>query len=61
MPTEKHIQNMQRYDVPVVVAINEFTQDTEKEIQLLKEACQALGVPVELTSVWAQVAQVARI
>ena len=26
---EKHIQNMQRYDVPVVVAINEFTQDTE--------------------------------
>ena len=45
---------MQRYDVPVVVAINEFTQDTEKEIQLLKEACQALGVPVELTSVWAQ-------
>ena len=29
-------------------------QDTEKEIQLLKEACQALGVPVELTSVWAQ-------
>ena len=51
---EKHIQNMQFYDVPVVVAINEFTQDTEKEIQLLKEACQALGVPVELTSVWAQ-------
>ncbi|EJB2786353.1 formate--tetrahydrofolate ligase [Enterococcus faecalis] len=51
---EKHIQNMQRYDVPVVVGINEFTQDTEKEIQLLKEACQALGVPVELTSVWAQ-------
>ncbi|HFK2729450.1 TPA: formate--tetrahydrofolate ligase [Enterococcus faecalis] len=51
---EKHIQNMQRYDVPVVVAINEFTQDTEKEIQLLKEACQALSVPVELTSVWAQ-------
>ncbi|HHD7855328.1 TPA: formate--tetrahydrofolate ligase [Enterococcus faecalis] len=51
---EKHIQNMQRYDVSVVVAINEFTQDTEKEIQLLKEACQALGVPVELTSVWAQ-------
>ena len=51
---EKHIQNMQRYDVPVVVAINEFTQDTEKEIQLLKEACQALGVPVEVTSVWAQ-------
>ena len=45
---------MQRYDVPVVVAINEFTQDTEKEIQLLKEACQTLGVPVELTSVWAQ-------
>ena len=51
---EKHIQNMRRYDIPVVVAINEFTQDTEKEIQLLKEACQTLGVPVELTSVWAQ-------
>ena len=51
---EKHIQNMRRYDIPVVVAINEFTQDTEKEIQLLKEACQTLGVPVELTSGWAQ-------
>ncbi|MGK0551838.1 formate--tetrahydrofolate ligase [Enterococcus faecalis] len=49
----KHIQNMQRYQVPVVVAINEFVQDTESEIAALKAACQTMNVPVELTSVWA--------
>ena len=44
---------MQRYDVPVVVAINEFTQDTEGN-STVERSRQALGVPVELTSVWAQ-------
>ncbi|WP_159721743.1 formate--tetrahydrofolate ligase [Enterococcus sp. CSURQ0835] len=48
----KHIQNMQKYGLPVVVAINEFISDTQKEIDLLKELCENEGVKVELASVW---------
>jgi len=48
----KHIENMQSYGLPVVVAINEFVTDTENEIEALRELCEAINVPVELTSVW---------
>lgn len=49
---EKHIENIQRYNVPVVVSINQFTFDTEAEIAAVKEGCQKLGVACKLTSVW---------
>lgn len=49
----KHIANMQRYGVPVVVAINEFTSDTEAEVTMLQEKCAELGVKAVLASVWA--------
>ncbi len=49
----KHIANMQRYGVPVVVAVNEFTSDTEAEINLLQELCEQKGVKAVETSVWA--------
>ena len=49
---QKHIENMKAYGLPVVVAINEFVTDTADEIQALKELCEAIQVPVELTSVW---------
>ncbi|EOH88444.1 formate--tetrahydrofolate ligase [Enterococcus pallens] len=48
----KHIANMKKYGLPVVVAINEFISDTDKEITLLKELCEAEDVKVELASVW---------
>lgn len=48
----KHIANMKKYGLPVVVAINEFISDTDKEIALLKELCEAEDVKVELASVW---------
>lgn len=48
----KHIENMQKYNLPVVVAINEFISDTEKEIELLRDLCAAFGVKVERTAVW---------
>lgn len=48
----KHIQNMKKYNLPVVVAINEFISDTEKEINLLKELCDIEEVKVERTAVW---------
>lgn len=49
----KHIANMQRYGVPVVVSVNEFTSDTAAEIQLLQDLCQAMNVTAVPTSVWA--------
>lgn len=50
---QKHIGNMRSYGLPVVVAVNEFSGDTEKELSTLKELCETQNVPVELTSVWA--------
>lgn len=49
---KKHIQNMQKYGLPVVVAINEFISDTKKEIALLTKLCHDQGVLVETASVW---------
>lgn len=50
---KKHVENIRKYDVPAVVAINEFVADTEAEIAALKELCKQIDVPVELASVWA--------
>ena len=50
---ELHVENMRKFGVPVVVAINEFVTDTEAEIAALKELCASIQVPVELASVWA--------
>ncbi|MCM1570600.1 formate--tetrahydrofolate ligase [Latilactobacillus sakei subsp. carnosus] len=49
----KHIANMQRYGVPVVVSVNEFISDTAAEVQLLQDLCQAMKVTAVPTSVWA--------
>jgi len=51
---KKHIENLQSYKVPVVVAINSFVTDTEKEIQFVKDECQRLGVRVALSDHWAR-------
>ncbi|MBJ8349447.1 formate--tetrahydrofolate ligase [Streptococcus zalophi] len=50
---ERHVNNMRQYGVPVIVAINRFVSDTEKEIETLKNLCQKIDVPVELATVWA--------
>ncbi|HEM4974703.1 formate--tetrahydrofolate ligase [Streptococcus suis] len=50
---KRHVENIQKYGIPVVVAINEFVSDTADEIATLKELCAEIGVPVELASVWA--------
>ncbi|GAB6099797.1 formate--tetrahydrofolate ligase [Halanaerocella petrolearia] len=49
---EKHIENVQKFGISPVVAINEFTSDTEAEVELIKERCQKLGVKVALSQVW---------
>ncbi|MFV0559550.1 MAG: formate--tetrahydrofolate ligase [Enterococcus sp.] len=49
---KRHIQNMKQYDIPVVVAINEFITDTEAELHCLEELCENQGVLAKRASVW---------
>ena len=51
---EKHLENMQLFGPPVVVAINRFPDDTEAEIALLRDRVQAMGANVVLSEVWAR-------
>lgn len=50
----QHIKAMQRYNVPVVVAINEFTADTKAEIEMLQEYTKQFNVKAVLANVWAK-------
>ena len=51
---EKHIENMQSFGLPLVVAINRFPHDTEAELELIRERCEKMGVEVALSEVWAR-------
>lgn len=51
---DKHIENMKKYNLPVVVAINRFISDTERELELIDKHCKELDVPVALCEVWAK-------
>lgn len=51
---EKHIENITKYGLPVIVAINAFPTDTKAELDLLEEICNAKGVKVALSEVWAK-------
>lgn len=50
---KRHVENIRKFGIPAVVAINEFITDTAAEIATLKELCAEIEVPVELASVWA--------
>lgn len=49
---DKHIENMKKYNVPVVVAINKFSSDTDKEVELIKKHCEQMNVDISLCEVW---------
>lgn len=51
---EKHIENIRKFGVPVVVALNHFPTDTEEEIALVLQRCQELGVAAALSRVFAE-------
>lgn len=51
---EKHIENVTGFGVPVVVAINKFVSDTDKEVEYIQNRCSELGVMVSLCEVWAK-------
>ncbi|MGM0501303.1 MAG: formate--tetrahydrofolate ligase [Bacillota bacterium] len=50
----KHIENVQKYGVPMVVAINQFSSDSAAEIELIQQYCENQGVRVALSQVWAK-------
>ncbi|MCD7113047.1 formate--tetrahydrofolate ligase [Limosilactobacillus agrestis] len=50
----RHIKNMQLYGLPIVVAINHFASDTDKEIQMIKDDCAKQNVEAILTDAWAK-------
>lgn len=51
---EKHIENIQKYGVPVVVTLNSFTSDTEAEYAYIKQFCEEKGCEFALSEVWAK-------
>ncbi len=51
---EKHIENIQKFGVPVVVTLNSFTSDTEAEYAYIKHFCEDMGCEFALSEVWAK-------
>lgn len=49
---EKHIENIQKYDVPVVVTLNSFVSDTEAENEYIRRFCEERGCEFALSEVW---------
>ena len=49
-----HIENMKKFGVPVVVAINRFASDTDAEIEVIKKTCAEMGVEVSLAEIFAK-------
>lgn len=51
---EKHIENVKKFGVPAVVAVNKFPTDTEQELNYVLEKCRELGAEAVLSEVWAK-------
>jgi len=51
---EKHLENIKHFGVPAVVAINQFTFDSEEELQTVVDACKAKGVKAVVANVWGE-------
>jgi formate--tetrahydrofolate ligase len=51
---EKQVENIRKFKVPVIAAINAFTSDTAAELDYIRERCTSMGIPVSLCEVWAK-------
>ncbi len=51
---EKHIENVQKYSVPVIVTLNSFITDTEAEYEYIRNFCEERGCDFALSEVWAK-------
>jgi len=49
---EKHIENIKQYHVPVIVTLNQFTDDTNDEINIVEEFCSSKQVPFAVADIW---------
>lgn len=49
---EKHVQNLKIFGVHVLVVINRFDEDTEEEIEAIRDLCKCEGVPIVVSQVW---------
>ena len=49
---ERHIQNIKKFGLEVIVAINHFITDTDKEVKIIQEQCTKLGVKISLCTHW---------
>ena len=49
---EKHIENLQKYGVPIIVTLNRFLTDTEAELTYVKDFCEKKGCEFALSEVW---------
>jgi len=49
---EKHIENVRQFGVPVIVAVNRFVTDSDRELRMVAERAQAAGAQVEMADVW---------
>ena len=52
MNLEKHIENLQKYGVPIVVTLNKYITDTEEELNYIKDFCESRGCEFALSEVW---------
>lgn len=50
----RHVENVQKFGVPAIVAINHFTSDTEAETAVVREACDAIGVKAHFCNHWGE-------
>jgi formate--tetrahydrofolate ligase len=51
---EKHIENLQKFGVPVVVTLNNFVTDTDEEVEFIRSKCAEMGADFALSEVWAK-------
>lgn len=51
---EKHVENMKKFNICPIVALNKFVTDTDAEIQIVVDKCKELDVPMEVAEVWAK-------
>jgi len=50
----KHIENMKKFGVPVIVSLNAFTADTQREVEFVKKYCEDRNCAFEISDVWAK-------
>ncbi|KYK26518.1 formate--tetrahydrofolate ligase [Thermoplasmatales archaeon SG8-52-1] len=51
---EKHLENVSNFGVPVIIAINHFIDDTDKEIEIVEEFCKSKNISVAVADIWGE-------